>query len=372
MKALVTGGAGFIGSHTVDLLLARGWEVRVIDSLEMPVHALGRPSYLRPEAEFVEANMLDAAALLQALAGVDVVFHFAAYQDYLTDFSKFFHVNAGGTALLYELILREGLPVRKVVVASSQAVYGEGRYRCPEHGEVWPGQRPEEQLAAGRWAPLCPGCGQEVVAEWTTEARVNPHNPYAMSKRAQEEIALQLGKRYGIPSVAMRYSIVQGPRQSFFNSYSGACRIFTIRLLNGEPALLYEDGLQIRDYVSVHDVARANLLVLEDERANGRVFNVGSGRQVTVRELETEIRRAVGSELAPLIPGDYRLGDTRHSFSDIAALRALGWEPQRSQREIAEEYVAWASAQPGVGTSYRQAEAHMRSAGVLRRAAVAG
>jgi dTDP-L-rhamnose 4-epimerase len=367
MRILVTGGAGFIGSHTVDRLLQRGHAVRVIDSLEKPVHAAGRPRWLSDDVEFIEASILDREAFARALAGVDAVFHLAAYQDYLTDFSRFFHVNAAGTALLYELIVAGGLPVSKVVVASSQAVYGEGKYACVVDGVQYPPQRPESALRRGAWELPCPVCGEPLEPLWTDDARVNPHNPYAMSKRAQEEVALQLGRRYAIPTVAMRYSIVQGPRQSFFNAYSGACRIFAVRLLNGEPAVLYEDGQQLRDYVWVGDVAAANMLVLEDTRADYRTFNVGSGRRVTVRGLEAEIRRAVGSGLEPVVTGDYRFGDTRHVVSDIAPLVSLGWSPTLSQREIAEAYVAWAAEQPAARDAYRGAETHMRETGVLRR-----
>src|SRR5262245_46489911 len=247
MRVLVTGGAGFIGSHTVDRLVEQGCAVRVLDSLERPVHESGQaPAWLHPRAEFVRGDVTRREHLLPALDGIDAVVHLAAYQDYLPDFSRFFHVNTVGTALLYELVVERRLPVRKIVVASSQAVYGEGKHRCPDGRIVYPPMRPEEQLRRGDFEVRCPESGAPTRWMATDESVVNPQNPYALSKHAQEQIAIQLGRRYGIPSVAMRYSIVQGPRQSFTNAYSGACRVFCLALHLGRVPPIYEDGQQVR------------------------------------------------------------------------------------------------------------------------------
>ena len=368
MKVLVTGGAGFIGSHTVDLLLAEGHTVRVLDALLPPVHAEGRlPDYFPPQAEFVRGDVRERADWERALDGMEAVFLLAAYQDYLPDFSKFFHVNAVGTALLYEIIVEKNLPIRKIVVASSQAVYGEGRYRCPRDGLQYPAARPTRQLTARQWEPLCPLCGLPLTPEGTPEATVNPHNSYAMSKYAEEMIALRLGERYGIPSVGMRYSIVQGARQSFRNAYSGVLRIFAMQMLSGERPIAYEDGLQLRDYVYVGDVARANLLALRDERADYRAFNVGGGQAITVLEFAHIMAKAAGRpDLQPLAPGEYRFGDTRHIVSDISALQALGWQPQGSVERSVREYLAWASAQPDFRNYASEAREVMRQVGAVR------
>ncbi len=365
---LVTGGAGFIGSHTIDALLARGHRVRVLDALTPPVHADGRPDYLPAEVELIQGSVTDREAFRRALAGIEVVFHFAAYQDYLTDFSHFFQTNSVGTALLYELIVNERLPVRKVVVASSQAIYGEGKYRCPSHGVRYPDQRSPEQLRRRDWAVRCPVCAEPMEPLWTDEQVAVPHNSYALSKRDQEEIALKLGRRYDIPSVALRYSIVQGPRQSLRNAYSGALRSFAVRVLTGQAPVLYEDGEQWRDYVSIHDVVRANLLVLEDRRADYQVFNVGGDRRVTVRELAALVIQTAGVDLEPEVPGLYRVGDTRHIFSDVSKLRGLGWTPQVSQPEIVRDYLTWAAEQRGLRDTFAEAQATMQATGVLRRA----
>ena len=364
---LVTGGAGFIGSHTVDALHGRGYRVRVLDALTPPVHAGERPGYLPSEVEFICGSVTDRSVLREALEGVDAVFHFAAYQDYLTDFSHFFLTNSVGTALLYELIVNERLPVRKVVVASSQAVYGEGKYRCPNHDIQYPDQRPPAHLALGEWEVSCPQCAAPMEALWTDERVVAPHNSYGLSKRDQEEIAIKLGHRYGVPSVALRYSIVQGPRQSFRNAYSGALRSFAVRVLTGQRPVIYEDGEQLRDYVSIHDVIEANLLVLCDSRADYQVFNVGGDRRVTVRSLAHMVIEATGVGIEPEFPGLYRVGDSRHIFSDVSKLRALGWAPRISQREMVREYLAWSAEQPGLEDSFAQARVAMEAAGVLRR-----
>ncbi len=370
MKVLVTGGAGFIGSHTVDLLLRRGYEVRILDALLPPVHLPGVvPPHVPADAEFIQGDVRDRDALDRALRGVDYVFHLAAYQDYLTDFSTFFHTNSVGTALLFELIINQRYPVQKVVVASSQAVYGEGRHHCPEHGVQYPDARPIERLRKRLWEVPCPACGAPMVSVPTDESVVRPHNQYATSKYTQEMIALSLGRRYQIPTVALRYSITQGPRQSFRNAYSGILRIFTLSLLHGLAPLAYEDGQQRRDYVYVGDVARANLLVLEDPRADYQVFNVGGGAATTVVEYARIIADVVGRPIEPLIPGEFRVGDTRHIVSDIGRLRSLGWEPTKSPREIAETYVAWASAQPDVENYAQRALEVMRSTQVIQQAA---
>ena len=368
MRILVTGGAGFIGSHTVDLLLKKGHTVRILDALEPPVHRDRQPpDYMPREAEFILGDVRDRAAWERALEGVEAVFHFAAYQDYLPDFAKFFHVNAAGTALLYEIAVEKNLPLQKIVVASSQAIYGEGRYTCPKDGPQYPGPRSKEQLSAQNWEPACPVCGGPLHSQITPEgACVNPHNSYAMSKYSEEMLALNLGRRYGLPTVAMRYSIVQGARQSYRNAYSGAMRIFAMQALAGQPLTVYEDGRQLRDFVYVGDVARANLLVFEDPRADYQAFNVGAGLAVTVLEFAQIVAARSGTGAAPWVTGEYRFGDTRHIVSDISKLRALSWEPQGTFAGNVDEYLAWAQHQPDFRNYADEARAHMKKVGAVR------
>ena len=391
MKALVTGGAGFIGSHIADRLLEEGYEVRILDSLESRVHPKGKPPWIHKDFEFIQGDVRDRETLARAMDGVQVIFHQAAYQDYMHDFSKFLHVNSVSTAMIHELILdqskelrEKGRAVEKVIVASSQAVYGEGQYRCARaacHGQanelggmagdkqgtiIQPISRSQEQLKRGQWEILCPRCGEPMEFLRLKEEYHNPFNAYAISKIAEEMAAVRLGRLHDIPTVALRYSIVQGPRQSIYNQYSGICRIFCVRLLNDLPAIIYEDGLQRRDYTHIEDVVEANMAVLRSEQANYQVFNVGSGLEITVLEYAQALTKRLGKDIEPLIPGEYRLGDNRHSVSDISRLKEIGWEPRRNLDEIFEDYLAWIEQQGDVGEYFCEAEKAMREQGVVR------
>jgi dTDP-L-rhamnose 4-epimerase len=340
----------------------------VLDALTPPVHRGGRPSYLSPGADFYQGDTRHRDLVTNLLRRVDAVYHFAAYQDYLPDFSRFSDVNVVSTALLYEIIVAERLDLARVVVASSQSAMGEGLYRCPVDGEQLPGMRPEKALAAGRWDIACPDCGRPLEMQATPEPISNPQNAYGMSKLAEEMVAINLGRRYGIPTVALRYSIVQGPRQSVYNAYSGACRIFCLSYLQGTAPTLYEDGAAIRDYVNIDDVVDANVLVLEDDRAAGRVFNVGGGKAVTTTEFADVVRHHYGSGEPGVVTGEYRFGDTRHILSDISALRTLGWEPRRTPADSVKAYAAWLDGMEGLDGVLAGANARMRELGVVRRA----
>jgi len=368
MKILVTGGAGFIGSHTCDRLLTLGHDVVVLDALTPPVHRNGRPAYVSPEADFYQGDARNRDLVANLLRRVDAVYHFAAYQDYLPDFSRFSDVNVVSTALLYEIIVAERLDLARVVVASSQAAMGEGLYRCPTDGEQVPGMRSEQAVAAGQWDIPCPECGGPLDMQTTPERISNPQNAYGMSKLGQEMVAINLGRRYGIPTVALRYSIVQGPRQSVYNAYSGACRIFCLSYLQGLAPTLYEDGAAIRDYVNIDDVVDANMVALEDDRAAGQVFNVGGGKAVTTREFSDIVRQQYGSDQPGVVTGEYRFGDTRHILSDITALQGLGWSPRHTPAESVAAYAAWLQDMDGLDGVLADANARMRTLGVVRKA----
>jgi dTDP-L-rhamnose 4-epimerase len=368
MRVLVTGGAGFIGSHSVDRLLAQGHDVTVLDALTQPVHRDGVPAFLSPEVDFYLGDVRNRELMTNLLRRTDAVYHFAAYQDYLTDFARFSDVNVVSTALIYEIALAERLDLARVVVASSQAAMGEGLYLCPAHSEQVPGMRPEEQLAAADWHVHCPACGGPLEMQATPERVSNPQNAYGMSKFGEEMVAVNLGRRYAIPTVALRYSIVQGPRQSVYNAYSGACRIFCLSYMLGQAPVLYEDGQNIRDYVNVEDVVDANVLVLDDERAVGRVFNVGGGKAVTTAEFAEMVRRQYSSDLPAIVSGEYRFGDTRHILSDVGDLGDLGWKPQRTPVDSVKAYAGWLAGMPGLDSVLAEANARMRALGVVRKA----
>lgn len=369
MKVLITGGAGFIGSHLADRFLRDGFEVRILDSLESRVHPAGLPAYIPKAAEFIRGDVRERDTLLAALKGVDLVSHQAAYQDYMPDFSRFLAVNAVSTALLFELIVEHKLPVKKIVVASSQAVYGEGRYCCPRHREFEPPPRSQAQLQKGNWEVCCPQCGCGSRSLMLEESHHNPFNQYAVSKLAEEKTALGLGWLHGIPTVALRYSITQGRRQSPHNHYSGICRIFCSRALRQLPLTIYEDGRQARDFVHVDDVVEANMLVLEKDAANGHVFNVGAGICTTVLEYAQRVLERIPSPAGYTVSREFRRGDNRHSVSSAKKLEGLGWRPRRGLDDILDDYVDWLQESGGSGGIAPDASAAMRSAGVLRAAA---
>ena len=327
-----------------------------------------KPDYLPNEAEFILGDVRNKHDLERALQGVDYVFHIAAYQGYLSDFGKFAFTNDVSTALIYELIVEKKLPVKKVLLGSSQAVYGEGKYHCAEHGIQYPPPRLLEQLERKEWELKCPTCQKAMQPLATDEARVSPHNQYAVSKYCQELYALTLGKRFVIPTVVLRYSITQGPHQSFYNSYSGILRIFATRLLQNLSPIIYEDGKQLRDYVSGKDVAAANLLALESDAANYEVYNVGGSEVLSVSEYAKLLLNIMGENVMPQVPGEFRFGDVRHIISDSSKLRKLGWEPKISLEQTIKEYIDWARKQPELSDYYAEAEKVMKQGGIIRAA----
>ena len=366
----MTGGAGFIGSHTVDELLRLGHHVTVLDSLEAPVHiARTPPSYLNTRADLRIGDVCDEAALLKSLSSCDAVYHFAAFQDYLPTFSRYIHVNVVSTALIFELIVREKLPIKKVIVAGSQAAAGEGLYRDALGRTLSPDIRPRAQLELGQWEVAPPvGYKGPMISLETDESTSNPQNQYGLSKLAEENVAIQLGRRYEIPTVCLRYSIVQGPRQSIYNAYSGACRIFSLSFREGRLPTIFEDGHQLRDFVNIQDVVEANCIALLDARSDYQVLNVGGGRAYTVSEFAKIVADAYGfSQYEPVASGKYRFGDTRHIVSDISRMEALGWKPNRNVEESVASYKAWLSDLNPGPSGLENAEREMEALGVVRR-----
>ncbi|CAA9470752.1 MAG: UDP-glucose 4-epimerase [uncultured Rubrobacteraceae bacterium] len=360
-RALVTGGAGLIGSHLSDLLLRQGYRVRILDNLEPNTHRKGRPPWIPTQAEFLHADVRDQKAINSALEGVSVVFHQAAYGGYMPEISKYVEVNSLGTARLLETIRDENLPVEKVVVASSQAVYREGAAECLRHGLVFPDTRPTDQLAAGDYAVHCPVCGEPSDPVPTPEeAPMGGETVYAITKSDQERLALAWGRQTGVPTVALRYSCTYGPRQSIFNPYTGVIAIFATRLLNGQPPVLYEDGEQTRDLCFVGDVARANLLAAESDALDGLPVNVGSGRATTIREVAEMVSEALGVRIEPLARGEFRPGEMRHLTSDISRARAAGYEPGVDLMQGIEEYIGWIGDQGDVRDYFAEAEKVLR------------
>ncbi|MBI5637569.1 MAG: SDR family NAD(P)-dependent oxidoreductase [Nitrospinae bacterium] len=349
MNILVTGGAGFIGSHLADALVSRGHAVRILDSLDPQVHPGGNPpSYLNQHAEFIKGDVRDRAAMKKALAGVEAVFHHAAalgvgQSQYKVEY--FADVNARGTAVLMDILANEPHAVRKVVVASSMSGYGEGEYACPRCGTVKGAMRRTADLEKGDWNNYCPRCGERLTAAATREdARRTPNSIYAVTKMTQEEIVLNIGLTYGIPAVALRYFNVYGPRQSLSNPYTGVAAIFMTRIKCGKAPVVYEDGGQTRDFVSVADVVAANLLALEKSGADYHAVNIGGGVPTPVRAVAETLARLHGRpDIAPHITGTFRKGDIRHCFADLARARELlGYVPAVGFEEGMWRLIEWA------------------------------
>jgi len=372
-RALVTGGAGLIGSHIVDLLVSDGWTVRILDNLEPQTHKNGQPAWINPAAEFRQGNVQDFETMHSALLDIDVVFHQAAYGGYMPEMAKYILVNSFATAQMLEIIRDRKLPVKKVVVASSQAVYSEGAALCPEHRNVVPSLRPAEQLRAGDFSVHCPICARPTTSIPTPESTPGGgETVYALTKVDQERLVLLWGRQTGIPTVALRYSCTYGPRQSLFNPYTGVIAIFCTRLLNHLPPILYEDGGQTRDLCFVEDIARANLLVAATGKLDGLPVNVGSGRATSVRDLAAIIANQLGVAIEPLARGEFRPGEIRSLISDISRIRIIGYEPRTTLEQGIARYIDWIKTQGAVEDYFSKAEAGLRAKGIVQSVAPAG
>lgn len=367
MRALVTGGAGLIGSHLADLLIREGWTVRIFDNLEPQTHRKGKPPWIPGAAHFVQGDIRDRSALAAALAGIDFVFHEAAYGGYMPEIGKFVAVNSFGTAQMLEIIRDEKLPVRKVIVASSQAVYPEGAAKCPQHGLVFPAVRTIEQLRKGDFVVHCPRCGADTTSAPTVEeCPITGESVYAITKVDQERLVLTWGRQTGIPTVALRYSCTYGPRQSIFNPYTGVIAIFCTRLLTNQPPVVYEDGQQTRDLCFVEDIAQANLLVALSDKLDGQAINVGSGKATSILELATLISDALEIRIEPLVPGAFRPGEIRHLISDTTRIRSIGFVPAVHLQSGIARYLDWIREQSDVSDYFSAAETGLRSKGMVQ------
>jgi dTDP-L-rhamnose 4-epimerase len=340
MRIVVIGGAGFVGSHLVDALVNDGFSVRVVDNLDSQVHPSGLPpSYLNPHAEFVQQDVRDLAGLRKALVGADAVFHLAGavgVGDSMYRIRHYAEANVLGGANLLEIVANEKHSIRKIVLASSVTVYGEGKYSCPHHGVVFPAIRERGRTESRDWELLCPvqngaaRCPETLTPLPTDEQKpAAPMSIYAMTKRTQEEMFLTVGRTYGVPVAVLRYFNVFGSRQALSNPYTGVAKIFAMQFARGKVPVIYEDGLQTRDLVHVSDVVQANMLALTREEANGEIFNVGTGQPISVLGMARTIAKRFDSE-APIIPSyTCRAGDVRHCWADVTKIQTrLGFKPR--------------------------------------------
>jgi dTDP-L-rhamnose 4-epimerase len=355
---LVTGGAGYIGSHLVDALVEREYHVTVLDNLEPQVHRSGTwPSYANAKAQYVKGDVRDRSVFEPLVLRSQAVVHFGAAVSVgqsMYQVDRYVDVNTRGTALLLDILVNAKHNVEKVIVASSIGVYGEGAYECATHGAVAPTIRSEQQLAVRDWEQRCPQCSAHVKSVPTPEDKtLYRDNIYSMTKYHQEEMVLLIGKTYGIPSVAPRFFNVYGPRQSLSNPYAGVAAIWLSRLLNGKQPIVFEDGGQLRDFVSIHDVVDCLVLMLEKPGADYLPVNVGSGETITILEIAKLLGRLLGSSIDPHITQTGRKFDIRHNTADISRARqALGFAPKVSLEDGFSELIEWAKTTPDVAVDF--------------------
>lgn len=354
-KILVTGGAGFIGSHLVDALIERGHEVRVLDSLDPQVHGTERkiPEYLSKKAEFIFGDISNEDVILRAIEDIEVIFHKAAavgVGQSMYEIGRYVKTNTYGTAKLLNILVNRENSVKKLIVASSMSQYGEGKYECPNCGPVYPSSRPEEQMKKHIWDHMCPSCGSFLKPLPTDEEKpLKPESIYAITKRDQEEMCMVVGKAYGIPTVALRYFNVYGPRQALSNPYTGCAAIFCSRIMNDKPPLIFEDGNQTRDFIHISDIVKANLLALEKNSSNYKIYNVGTGRAASIKYLAEVLIKIFDIKLKPKITETYRVGDIRHCYADIKKIKQdLGFAPAIQIEEGLKDLVKWVKRQPAI------------------------
>lgn len=368
-RVLVTGGAGFIGSHLVAGLLGRGHQVRVLDAFIEQVHG-ATPRVLPPEVEVIRGDVHDCTAVNQALEGIEVVFHLAAevgVGQSMYEIHRYVDANTRGTAVLLEAMVERRKQIRKLIVASSMSIYGEGAYRCPQCGPVAPSPRTLAQFEARQWEMFCPHCRAILEPMGTPETKpLDPTSVYAVSKQDQEQLCLIVGRAYGIPTVALRYFNIYGAGQALSNPYTGAAAIFASRLLNGQPPLIFEDGLQSRDFTSVADVVQANLRALESEAANYQAINVGTGIATPIVKVARMLAEGLGLTLEPQIVGKYREGDIRHCVADITRARTLlGYEPTVRLEDGIPVLLEWVKQQSASDAVDRATE-ELKTRGLVR------
>ncbi len=358
MKILVTGGCGFIGSHLTDRLVSLGHKVRVYDLLEPQVHGRQKPSFLNKGAEYIYADVRNKTKLKAALKGVEAVFHEASQVGVgqsMYQIEKYVSHNTLGSAVLLDLIVNTKNKVQKLIVASSMSMYGEGRYHCRDCGDVYPGLRDDEQMAKSEWELKCPHCSKVAKPLPTPETKpLAPNSIYATTKRCQEEMFLEIGRAYKIPTVALRYFNVYGPRQSLNNPYTGVAAIFLSQVKNDHAPLIFEDGLQTRDFIYVSDIVQANILALTRKEADYQMFNAGTGQPQSIRGVAEAIIRLNNKDIKPGITLKFRSGDVRHCYADNTKISSLlGFRPQYDFSRGMKELMEWSETQKAADHSVK-------------------
>ncbi|MCD6407711.1 SDR family NAD(P)-dependent oxidoreductase [bacterium] len=370
MKILVTGGAGFIGSHLVDSLVRKKYKVIILDNLTPQVHPDGIPDYLNLKATFIKGDVRNRNKLREVVKEVDAIFHFAAavgvgQSQY--EIAHYVKTNIQGTANLLDILVNEKHKVKKLIVASSMSIYGEGMYKCKKCGKVKPELRDYKSEEIDNWEPSCPICKGDLKPIPTDEETpLKSNSIYAITKKEQEEMSLLIGKTYGIPVVSLRFFNVYGPGQSLSNPYTGVCAIFLSRIKNNNPPVIYEDGLQTRDFIWVGDVVKACILSLENENANYEIFNVGTGKPITIKKIAEILIKLFKKDIKPQITYKFRKGDVRHCYADISKIRKkLNFEPEVSLEEGLKKLINWSKKAKAID-KFSHAEKELKRKGLVR------
>ena len=373
--ALITGGAGFIGSNLAISLAAKGWKVRVLDSLSPQIHGEFGDSPTRKAAEkvaeLVIGDVRDTSLLSQALEGVDAVIHLAAETgtgQSMYQIERYTDVNIQGTAGLLQILANNNLQVKRLVVASSRAIYGEGKYACRDHGSVYPSGRMDPDMAGGDFNPHCPICrGTLTLVPTDEDSKIHPNSVYGITKQVQEELVLQCGTSIGLPAIALRYQNVYGPGQSLCNPYTGILSIFSTRLRAGADVNIFEDGKESRDFVFIDDVVSATVAALDAAPDITGAFNVGSGKAVDVLTVANTLKEAFGSSGEIRVTGNYRVGDIRHNLADITQARQiLGWSPRIAFEEGIKRFISWVGTQDTAHDGYEKSLQEMKDRGLFK------
>lgn len=368
-KILVTGGAGFIGSHLADKLISTGYKVRILDNLTPQVHQ-GTPQYINKKAEFIKGDVTNTQDIKKALEGMDAIFHEAAVVGVgqsMYEIEHYIYNNTLGTAKLLDFLANNKHKVKRILVASSMSAYGEGLYKCDKCGLVRPPLRTDEQMKKRKWELICPNCRRILKPVGIPENQpFHCNSVYAVTKQSQEDMVMIFGKAYGIPATALRYFNVYGPRQSLSNPYTGVAAIFLSRLKNNNPPIVYEDGLQTRDFISVYDTADANVFCLEDDRSFGKVFNIGTNNPIAIKEIAQILAKLLGKKIKPKITEKFRSGDVRHCTADISLIKkTLGWKPSWNFEKGMQDLIEWGEKEEAKDL-FDQASKELKTKGLLK------
>jgi len=374
-RILITGGAGFIGSHLADLLIENSdYDITIFDNLDTQVHGKidNPPEYLNQNLKFIKGSVNNYEKFEEVVKENDIIFHLAAkvgVGQSMYQISNYIDNNILGTANLFNILVNSKHNIEKIVIASSNTVYGEGKASCAECGIFFPKLRVRNQLKNKDWKLLCPKCGSRLKSVYTDEnTPCKPSSIYALSKRVQEEMGLMISNTYGIKIAILRLFLVYGPRQALSNPYTGVFAIFCTRLLNGKPPIVFEDGLQSRDFVNVKDVCQALLLAMKSPVANGEIFNVGTGIPLTIKKVAENFTEKINPKLKPIYNQQYRVGDIRHCVADISKIKEkLGYEPKISFDQGIEEYINWIKKQENkIQDKTEVALAELKEKGLLK------